>query len=94
MKGNGLSSEAPVLIGINIPFRPFSAVNRKFSCGQERPVEIDQYVRLVPAGRPIAVTVCLENTPAEAWALMEQMDFAEDYDETRDYDETEDYDCG
>lgn len=38
--------------------------------------------------------VALGNTPAEAWALMEQMDFAEDYDETQDYDETEDYGCG
>lgn len=32
------------------------------------------------------------NTPAEAWALMEQMDFAEDYDEAHGYGEAEDYD--
>lgn len=37
--------------------------------------------------------IALGHTPAEAWALMEQIDFAEDYDETQNYDENEDYDC-
>lgn len=37
--------------------------------------------------------IAMGNTPAEAWVLMEQMDFAEDYDETHDFDETDVYDC-
>ena len=37
--------------------------------------------------------IAMGNTPAEAWSLMEQMDFAEDYDETHDFDETDGYDC-
>jgi len=36
--------------------------------------------------------IALGNTPAEAWALIEQMDFAEDYDETYVYCHAEDYD--
>lgn len=37
--------------------------------------------------------IALGNTPTEAWALMEQMDFAEDYDGTQSYGENKDYDC-
>ena len=36
--------------------------------------------------------IALGNTLAEAWALMEQMDFAEDYDEADAYCHAEDYD--
>ena len=36
--------------------------------------------------------IALGNTPAEAWALIEQMDFAEDYDEMDAYCHAEDFD--
>ncbi len=36
--------------------------------------------------------IALGCTPVEAWALIEQMDFAEDYDETDVYCHAEDYD--
>ena len=58
--------------------------------------------RVWRAGRPLRLwearretyeqLIALGNTLAEAWALMEQMDFAEDYDEADAYCHAEDYD--